>query len=73
MDACVSSDFSHSILPQACVKSRLYRPYSAGEGEFVMLKKLILCLCLIVSVSAITGCHAEAKTDKGHGVEGSVG
>ena len=38
-----------------------------------MLKKLILCFCLVVTLSAITGCHAEAKTDKGHGVETSVG
>ena len=39
----------------------------------IMLRKLILCLFLVVAVSAITGCHAEAKTDKGHGVEGNVG
>ena len=38
-----------------------------------MLKKLLLCLCLAVAAGAITGCHAEAKTDKGHGVEGNVG
>jgi hypothetical protein len=38
-----------------------------------MLKKLLLCLCLVITVGAISGCHAEAKTDKGHGVETSVG
>ena len=38
-----------------------------------MLKKLLVCLCLLVSVAAISGCHAEAKTDKGHGVEAGVG
>ena len=38
-----------------------------------MLKKLILCLCLAMFVGAVSGCHAEAKTDKGHGVEGNVG
>ena len=38
-----------------------------------MLKKLILCLCLVFTVAAISGCHAEAKTDKGHGVEVGAG
>jgi hypothetical protein len=38
-----------------------------------MLKKLIILACLGLFVGAISGCHAEAKTDKGHGVEGSVG
>ena len=37
-----------------------------------MLKKLILCACLAMFVGAISGCHAEAKTDKGHGVETEV-
>ena len=38
-----------------------------------MLRKLILCACLAMFVGAISGCHAEAKTDKGHGVSGTVG
>ena len=39
-----------------------------------MLKKLILCACLAMFIGAIAGgCHAEAKTDKGHGVSGTVG
>ena len=38
-----------------------------------MLKKLILCLCLVVAAGAITGCHAGAHTDKGHGASVDVG
>jgi hypothetical protein len=39
-----------------------------------MLKKVIVCLCLAIFIgTVIGGYHAEAKTDKGHGVEGSVG
>ena len=38
-----------------------------------MLKKLILCLCLAITAGAIAGCHAEAKTDKGHGAAVDVG
>ena len=39
-----------------------------------MLKKLIVCVCLAMFVGTIVGgCHAEAKTDKGHGVSGSAG
>jgi hypothetical protein len=51
----------------------LSRPNVPEKETIVMLKKVILCLCLVVAVSAITGCHAEAKTDKGHGVETNVG
>jgi hypothetical protein len=43
------------------------------EKGTLMLKKLIVCLCLLVSVGTIAGCHAEAKTDKGHGVEVGAG
>ena len=38
-----------------------------------MLKKLILCLCLAFAAGAITGCHADATTDKGHGASVDVG
>jgi len=38
-----------------------------------MLKKLIVCLCLAMFVGAVSGCHAEAKTDRGHGAEVGVG
>ena len=38
-----------------------------------MLKKLIVCLVLVVSVGAISGCHAGATTDKGHGASVDVG
>jgi hypothetical protein len=39
----------------------------------MLLKKLLVLACLTLFVGAISGCHAEAKTNKGHGVEGSVG
>jgi hypothetical protein len=37
-----------------------------------MLKKLIVCACLAMFIGTVVGCHAEAKTDKGHGVETTV-
>jgi hypothetical protein len=43
------------------------------EKEIIMFKKLLVLVCLTLFVGAISGCHAEAKNDKGHGVEGSVG
>ena len=38
-----------------------------------MLKKLIVCLALVISVGALSGCHAGARTDKGHGASVDVG
>jgi hypothetical protein len=38
-----------------------------------MLKKLMILACLGVFIGALSGCHAEAKNDKGHGVSGTVG
>ena len=38
-----------------------------------MLKKLLCVLCLVVAVGSITGCHAAATTDKGHGAAVDVG
>ena len=38
-----------------------------------MLKKLLCVLVLVVSVGSLTGCHASATTDKGHGANVDVG
>ena len=38
-----------------------------------MLKTLLVLVCLVAGVSAMTGCHADAKTDHGHGVSADVG
>ena len=39
-----------------------------------MLKKLILCACLVMFVGAIgAGCHASATTKDGHGVAVGAG
>jgi hypothetical protein len=38
-----------------------------------MFKKLILCACLALFVGGISGCHAGAHTDKGHGASVDVG
>ena len=38
-----------------------------------MLKKLLCVLVLVVSVGSLTGCHASATTDKGHGGSVDVG
>jgi len=42
-----------------------------------MLKRLILSVCLMFAVfavsAAVTGCHASATTDKGHGAAVDVG
>jgi len=43
------------------------------EKEIIMFKKLLVLACLALFVGAISGCHAEAKTDKGHGVEVGAG
>jgi hypothetical protein len=45
----------------------------AGKEIYLMLKKLMVCLVLIVSVGALSGCHAGAHGDKGHGASVDVG
>jgi hypothetical protein len=38
-----------------------------------MLKKLLCVLVLVVAVGSLTGCHAGAHTDEGHGASVDVG
>jgi len=38
-----------------------------------MFKTILLSLCLIVSLVALTGCRAGVETEKGHGAAVGVG
>ena len=38
-----------------------------------MFKLLIVSLCLVAGLVALSGCHAAVETDKGHGAAVGVG
>jgi hypothetical protein len=38
-----------------------------------MFKTILILVCLVAGVSAMSGCHAGAHTDEGHGASVDVG
>jgi len=47
--------------------------FVGGKLEMPMLKVLIVSLCLMAGLVAMSGCHAAVETDKGHGAAVGVG
>ena len=50
---------------------RCYPEFSLQE--MYMLKLLIISLCLMAGLAAMSGCHADAETHNGHGVSVGAG